>query len=180
MHEQSSPERKMQTPMTRREFLGCAQIGAFALLLIAFGIILIQFVLGRPKWIDLSSLDELRGKEPVSRTITLKDGSSLSVWVVYAQDRWLVFDARVPFGQGCFVQWRPETGRFEDPCSAAKFSLSGEFVDPYHGFAGKTVQDLDRYPASVRDGHLYIDRNYVIHASPFVAPGFVAQFPATE
>ncbi len=157
-------------PPTRREVLGYAQVGAFVLLLVVLGVILIWFALGQSESIDLGRTDEFQIETPVSRVVTLRDKSTLSVWVVHTQNQWFVFDGRVPFGSHYPYQWQPVTQRFEDPLSGAKFSLTGEFLDPYHGFAGKTVQDLDRYPPAIRNGHLLIDPNRVIHTPPFVAP----------
>lgn len=44
-------------------------------------------------------------------------------------------------------------------------------MDLYYSFAGMSVQDPDRYPADIRDGHVFIDPNRVTHAQPFIAPG---------
>ncbi len=155
---------------TRREMLGHVQVGTFALLLVVLGVILIWFAMGQSEWIDLGRTDEFEPDIPTSRVVTLRDKSTLSVWVVHLQDQWFVFAGRVPFESHYPYQWQPVTQRFEDPLSGAKFSRQGEFLDPCHGFAGKTMQDLDPYPPTIRDGHLLIDPHRVIHAPPFVAP----------
>lgn len=159
-------------PLTRREALGYAQVGAILVLLIAFGITLIQLLVGPSKWVDLGSietlLDDIAAHQgPVHREIP---SNNLTVWVYYEKGQWLVFDGHVPFGdRGCQYQWQPVTGRFEDPCSGARFSRTGEYLDIYTYLRGTAVQDLDRYPVVVQDNHLLIDVSRLIHAEPFVA-----------
>ncbi len=168
--------------MTQREMLAYAQVVALVLLIVGVAVMLLQVFFLQPEWIDLGSTGDVKPDQPVSRTFTLRDASTLHVWMVYAQDRWFVFDGYTPVANGdtpvrteCLYQWQPVTGRFEDPCSGMKFSLVGEFVDPYHGFAGKSVQNLNQYPVSIRDGHVFIDANRVIRSEPFTAPGLFAE-----
>lgn len=165
----------VRVPMTRREMLAYAQVAALVLLIVGVAVMLLQVFFLQPQWIDLGSTGDVKPDQPVSHTSTLRDGSTLRVWVVYTRNRWFVFDGHTPVGTDCLYQWEPVTGRFEDPCSGAKFSLTGKFVDPYGGFAGKSVQNLNQYPVSVRDNRVLIDGNRVNHAEPFIAPGLVAE-----
>ena len=162
--------------MSQRELLAYAQIAALLLLLVGGAIILIQVFFLQPEWIDLGTIPEVRGEPPILRVVSRRDMSILHVWVVYARNEWFVFDGLTPFDTECYYAWQVVTGRFEDPCAGAKFSLSGEFVDPYGGFAGKSVQNLNQYPVSLRDGHVFVDANRVIHAQPFIAPGLAALY----
>lgn len=170
-------ETTVKTPVTRREMLGYAQVTIFILLLILVAVILFQVMVLQPEWIDLGTIDQLKQETPTQHTAILRDRTTLSVWVVYTPDKWLVFDGRTPMGPDttftshCLYQWQPVTLRFEDPCSGYKFSLTGEFVDPYSQFAGRRVEDLAQYSPSLRDGHLFVDANRVIHVEPYVEPG---------
>ena len=172
-------EATIKTPATRREMLGYAQVAALILLL---GVVIansLWVMVLRPEWIDLGAVDGLNRDVPTVHTITRRDKTVLTVWVVYTLDKWLVFDGLTPFGPGapgsfsshCLYQWQPVTHRFEDPCTGYKFSLTGAFVDPYGQFVGRRVQNLDQYSSSSRDSHLFIDANRVIHADPYIEPG---------
>ncbi len=174
--------RSALAPTTRREMLAYAQILVFVLLVVGVAVTLLQFFFLQPEWIDFGSMSDVTPDQPVPHTTILRDGSTLHVWVVYVQDQWFIFDGYTPVANGntpvrteCLYQWQPVSGRFEDPCSGMKFSLTGEFVDPYHGFAGKSVQNLNQYVVSIRDGHVLIDANRVIRSEPFTAPGLFAE-----
>jgi len=159
----------VRKPLTRREMLGYAQILAGLSLLIAFAAVVVQSVIPRPEWIDLGTVTELQSDVPITRVITRYDGASLSVWIVHVDNKWLVFDGHVPFGARCNYQWQTITGRFEDPCSGARFARTGEYLDIYTYLRGTQVQNLDQYVASIRDNHISIDASQLIHAEPFTA-----------
>ena len=65
---------------------------------------------------------------------------------------------------GCTVPWRPDfvfdgtgiKGWFRDPCSGATFDATG------HRIFGPAESDLDRFPVSVRHGHVYVDTSRLI------------------
>jgi hypothetical protein len=147
------------------------------LLLIVVAVILVRVMVLQPEWIDLGAIDQLKQETPTQHTAILRDRTTLSVWVVHTEDRWIIFDGRTPMGPDttftshCLYQWQPVTHRFEDPCSGYKFSLTGEFADPYAQFVGRRVLNLNQYLPDIRDGHLFVDANRVIHAEPYVEPG---------
>ena len=154
---------------SRREGLAYAQITAFVLFLIAVAVIVIFIALPRPEWVNLGTTEELANEVPTRRALTLSDGTNLVVWVVHTDNQLYVFNADMPFGTQCRFEWQPVTGRFEDPCLGAKFTLTREFIDRYTAFAGRTVRNLDRYDADIRGDHLYIDARQLIRGEPFVA-----------
>ncbi len=158
-----------RNPLTRREFLSYAQLLVGLLLLVAFAAVIIQFVTPRPEWVDLGSIDELQSDVPMARTITRGDGTGLFVWVVHADGKWFAFDAHVPFGSRCRYQWQPVVGRFEDPCSGARFARTGEYLDIYTHLRGTAVQNLDQYVVNIRDQHVSVDASWLIRAEPFIA-----------
>lgn len=175
--------RGRNTPLTRREMLSYAQIAALVVFVTVAAACLVWVIGLQPEWIDLGRVDELKHDVPTERTTTRRDKSTLTVWVVYTPEQWLVFDGLTPFGPGnpgsfsshCVYQWEWVTQRFEDPCTGYKFSLTGAFVDPYGQFAGRPVQDLDRYAPSIRDGHLFIDANRVITTEPYIGRGLMSE-----
>ncbi len=161
-------------PLARREVLGYAQVAAVLLLFFAFAGISLSAILPKPEWIDLGTTQELAYESPTKHVFTLRDGQVLTVWLVHTPEKWLAFDALMPFttfgysGSRCLYEWEPVTQLFEDPCSGAKFSSVGEFVNKYDAFVGRTVQNLDQYMVSLRNNHVFIDASHVIHAEPFV------------
>ncbi len=155
--------------VTRREGLGCAWGVSVIVLLAAFALMGAFLVMPPAVWVDLGATDQLSREEPTPRAFTLSDGTNVSAWVVYSRGQWLVFDGTTPLGTHCRYQWQPVTGRFEDPCSGAKFSTTGEFLDMSDAFAGQTVRNLDRYATKVEDGELMMNAHQLIQAEPFVA-----------
>ncbi len=155
--------------LTRREGLGCAWGVTVVVLLAAFALMGWFLVTPPAVWVDLGATDQLPREEPVPRAFTLSDGMNVSVWVVYSRGQWVVFDGTTPLGTHCRYQWEPVTGRFEDPCSGAKFSITGEFLDAYAAFAGQTVRNLDRYATKVEDGELMMNAHQLIPAESFIA-----------
>ncbi len=155
--------------VTRREALGYAQIASLLVLFAAVALIALFLAMPPAVWVDLGPIEQLPREGPTPRVFTLSDGTNVSVWVVRDRSGWLVFDGTTPFGTHCQYQWQPVTGRFEDPCSGAKFSITGEFLDMYDAFAGQIVQNLDRYAVKVEDGDLFMNAHQLMREEPFVA-----------
>ncbi len=92
-------------------------------------------ILPRPEWFDLGKTEELAQEAPTKHVFTLRDGKFLTVWLVHTPEKWLAFDGLMPFstfgnaGGRCLYEWQAVTQLFEDPCSGAKFSIRGEFVN---------------------------------------------------
>ncbi len=162
-----------RTALSRREALSYAFLGALLLLLVIFAIVVFQMLVGRPEWVDLGVTDELqseieRQQTPLLRLVP-RGSDRVSIWLYYANGKWLAFDGRVPFGSRCFYEWTPLTRRFEDPCSGARFARTGEYLDIYTYLVGKPVQNLDQYPVEIRGNHLYADISHLLHAEPYYA-----------
>ena len=59
-----------------------------------------------------------------------------------------VFLRRSPHG-GCLLLWDPESSRIHDPCFGSRYDRNGVYL------GGLTTRNLDRLPASVRDGMIW-------------------------
>lgn len=60
-----------------------------------------------------------------------------------------VFLRRSPHG-GCLLLWDQINLRLDDPCFGSRFDLTGRYI------SGPSPRDLDRLPASVRDGLIWV------------------------
>lgn len=69
-----------------------------------------------------------------------------------------VFLARSPH-LGCLIEWNQQEQRFDDPCHGSRFDRSGRWE------FGPSPRDMDRLPAEVRDGFLWVT-NQIIYGDP--------------
>ena len=56
----------------------------------------------------------------------------------------------------CDVKWVPTNGRFEDPCSGAKFAPTGEWLDVWYLTKVMEQRGLSHYPVEVRGDELWL------------------------
>jgi hypothetical protein len=154
--------------VTRREFayyFFSASLLLF-LLLMSGGVL---WMLTPPSEIfDLGPIDELRADGPMARYLERRDGTTLPLWVVRAEDKWLVFNRRVQVGRywHCQYIWVPVNNRFEDPCSGFKWTLTGVLLSYPFGTPHDDplfMHDLDQYPATIAQGHLFINADKPVH-----------------
>jgi len=59
-------------------------------------------------------------------------------------------------GSNCRVVWVPTNGRFEDPCSGAKFSLMGEWLEAAIQPPAIEHRGLERYTVAVRNNEIWL------------------------
>ncbi len=98
---------------------------------------------------------------------------------VHFPDFWLVRRGEAEFlalykrdpESGCTVPWRPQfeyrgwKGWFRDPCHGATYDLAGRC------FTGPCPRGLDRFPVTVRDGHVFVDTSRKIQG-PVLGPEY--------
>lgn len=100
---------------------------------------------------------------PVSSTpykqIVEADGRIIPLWVVHTPEQLTVFSGLVPTPaewrfSTCPYAWNQDTQRFEDPCTGAKFALTGEILDD---LGVKNLRALDFYPVYLVHDELWLD-----------------------
>lgn len=60
---------------------------------------------------------------------------------------------------GCLIEWDPAQAYFFDPCDGSRFDRSGRLT------FGPSPRAMDRLPAEVRDGFLWVT-NQIIYGDP--------------
>jgi len=92
-------------------------------------------------------------------------------WLVRrGEEEFLALSQRDP-QSGCTVPWRPEfeyrgwKGWFRDPCHGGTYDLAGRC------FTGPCPRGLDRFPVTVRDGHVFVDTSRLIQG-PVLGPEY--------
>jgi hypothetical protein len=119
---------------------------------------------------DLGAVEEFSAGQPVARYVERRDSTTLPLWVVRTEDKWLVFDRRVQIGRywHCQYAWVAVNNRFEDPCSGFKWALTGillsyPFSFIHEGDYPLFLHDLDQYPTTIEQGHLVINADKPVH-----------------
>ena len=132
----------------------------------------IWFFLPRSPDLVVVSVDELTSSAPVY--VSIQPG--LSVYAVKVDGGVAIWDAASPVS-GCRVHWVKLEGRFEDPCSGAKWCLDGSIAD--HRFREATT--LTYYPAELsRDGDVLINPLELRHGSPLPQSQWISDAMALE
>lgn len=92
-------------------------------------------------------------------------------WLVrQGEAEFLALSQRDPESK-CTVPWRPEfeyrgwKGWFRDPCHGATYDLPGRC------FTGPCPRGLDRFPVTIRDGHVFVDTSRKI-LGPVLGPEY--------
>ena len=62
---------------------------------------------------------------------------------------------------GCTVPWNPETGRFDCPCHASSFAITGEVIAP------PVPRPLDLRPVRIENGVVKVDIGRQVRRSGF-------------
>jgi menaquinol-cytochrome c reductase iron-sulfur subunit len=145
---------------SRRSFLQILPLGVLAGVFASIGGAAFRFL--RPKifaasdsWVDVASLSELAGPNPLSRKIVAEQiagwaitGEEHSVFVLPAKNN-QVLSAVCPH-EGCEVAWEQNTNRFSCPCHESYFAADGARI------SGPAARGLDALPARVQDGKLQV------------------------
>ncbi|MDW8325029.1 MAG: hypothetical protein RMK99_00560 [Anaerolineales bacterium] len=83
------------------------------------------------------------------------------LYLVNTGEEFIVLNPRFTIGNwDCFVAWIPSNKRFEDPCSGAKHTLTGKWIEQglqYFQFRDLPPKDLTRYPLTIRFDELWVD-----------------------
>lgn len=113
----------------------------------------------RSDWHELGTEQELSGTTPTLHFLVAEDGTRINVWLVNVNGTWRAFDGTTPdsFNTHCRYAYQNVTGRFEDPCTGFKYSLSGEYIDESYYLHDLAVQDLGEYTVSVVNDKISVD-----------------------
>ena len=150
----------MNVESSRRSFLKLWPLGVFAAVFASIGGAAFRFL--RPRisaatdsWLDVASVAELTGPEPLSRTIV---GEQISGWAITTEEHNVfvlparnneVLSAVCPH-EGCEVMWEQNLNRFSCPCHESYFAADGSRI------SGPAARGLDSLPARVQDGKLQV------------------------
>ena len=150
--------------LSRRNFLSIATytIGGFIGLGIAIPAIV--YIIGpaakkaeSENWIRLGSISKVELLEPTLFKVKIErqtgwilNEEELSVYVLTDNGRDFVVMSNICTHLGCRVRWIAEQGQFFCPCHNGVFDKDGQVI------SGPPPRPLDRYPAKVEDGQLYI------------------------
>ena len=116
--------------------------------------------------VDLGLPADFRSDGPTYRLAQAQGVGQLPLWIVRAGDGWRVFDARSRQHQACNIRWLPMDQQFWDVCGGLTliWDETGTLLSfptavtpdirPY-------LRDLDRYPATLRQGRLLANVEHV-------------------
>jgi Rieske Fe-S protein len=156
---------------SRRSFLSLLPLGVLAGVFASMGGAAFRFLRPRiftatDKWLDVATLAELSGPQPIARKIVAEH---IAGWAVTTEQHNVfvlpaknnqVLSAICPH-EGCEVMWEGATNRFSCPCHASYFAADGARI------SGPARRGLDPLPARVQDGKLqmqYVTGEPVTHA----------------
>jgi Rieske Fe-S protein len=145
---------------SRRSFLKILPVGVLAGVFASMGGAAFRFL--RPKlfaatdsWLDVASVAELTGPQPLSRKIVAEHiaGWAITteehnVFVLPAKNNQVV-SAVCPH-EGCEVAWDQNANRFACPCHESFFAADGARI------SGPAQRGLDALPMRVQDGKLQV------------------------
>lgn len=138
---------------TRRAALNAALLSTLLIVVLAMLAGGLWYASPRRATVMIGSLSDF---PPCSEPYPIMKGE-IHAWVVNTDGEIVVFDSRTPGYQRCRTKWSPPNQAFEDPCSGARYLISGEFC------YGPPTRDLDRFTHSVIDGEIWIE--------PWAVPG---------
>ena len=150
----------MNVEKSRRSFLKLLPLGVIAGVLASVGGAAFRFL--RPKlfaatdsWLDVATLSELTGPQPISRKIVTENVAGWAitteahnVFVLPAKNH-QVLSAICPH-EGCEVSWDGSSNRFSCPCHESLFAADGSRI------SGPARRGLDALPARVQEGKLQV------------------------
>jgi len=154
----------MNVETSRRSFLKLLPLGVFAGVFASISTAAFRFL--RPKlfaatdsWLDVASLSELTGPQPISRKIVAEHIAGWAttteehnVFVLPAKNN-QVLSAICPH-EGCEVAWDQGTNRFSCPCHTSYFAADGSRI------SGPARRGMDPLPMRIQDGKLQVQ--YVV------------------
>jgi Rieske Fe-S protein len=145
---------------SRRSFLGLLPLGVLAGLFASVGGAAFRFLRPRlsapsEQWLDVATLSELTGPQPLAKKIVAEQISGWavttaehSVFVLPAKNN-QVLSTICPHA-GCEVAWEQSANRFACPCHESYFGADGSRL------SGPSPRGLDALPTRVQDGKLQV------------------------
>jgi len=145
---------------SRRSFLKLLPLGVLAGVFASLGSAAFRFL--RPRisaatdaWLDVASISELTGPQPLSRKIVAEQ---ITGWAITTEEHNVfvlpaknnqVLSAICPH-EGCEVVWEQNRNRFSCPCHESYFAADGARI------SGPTQRSLDPLPMRVQNGKLQV------------------------
>jgi len=152
-----------ETSESRRRFLGYAIGGIAGAIAFGYALPLANYVV-RPslekaedEWSKVGSVEGLIVEEPATLTFTIhrkigwtEDKVDADVWAVKHADGSVTALSPICPHLGCGYRWDKAASRFECPCHASVYDISGRLI------SGPAPRGLDTIPAKVEEGILYV------------------------
>ena len=145
---------------SRRSFLKILPLGVLAGVIASVGGAAFRFL--RPRlfaatdaWLDVASVSELTGPQPLTRKIVAEH---IAGWAITTEEHNVfvlpaknnqVLSTICPH-EGCEVVWEQATNRFSCPCHESYFAADGARI------SGPSPRGLDPLPMRVQDGKLQV------------------------
>lgn len=150
----------MNEARSRRSFLTLLPLGVLAGVFASIGGAAFRFL--RPRigavsdaWLDVATVSELQGPQPLPRKITAEN---IAGWAITTEEHNVfvlpaknnqVLSAICPH-EGCEVSWDQGANRFSCPCHESYFAADGARI------SGPARRGLDPLPMRVQDGKLQV------------------------
>lgn len=145
---------------SRRSFLGLLPLGVFAGMFASIGGAAFRFLRPRlsapsEQWLDVASVSELKGPQPLAKKIVAEQ---VTGWAVTTEEHHVfvlpeknneVLSTICPHA-GCEVAWDQATNHFACPCHESYFGADGSRL------SGPSPRGLDALPTRVEDGKLQV------------------------
>lgn len=145
---------------SRRSFLRFLPLGLLGGVLVSIGGAAFRFLRPRlyaasERWLDVASVSELTGPQPLTRKIVAEH---VAGWAVTTEEHNVfvlpakgnqVLSAVCPH-EGCEVAWDGNANRFSCPCHESFFAADGSRI------SGPSPRGLDPLPVRVQDGKLQV------------------------
>ena len=145
---------------SRRAFLLLVPLGVMAGVFTSIAAAAVRFLRPRViaasnKWIDVATLTDLKGTQPLARKIVAEHIAGWaavteehSVYILPAKNN-QVLSAICPH-EGCEVSWQSETNLFSCPCHESYFAADGSPIK------GPALRGLDELPTRQQEGKLQV------------------------
>jgi Rieske Fe-S protein len=153
----------MNEARSRRSFLKLLPLGVLAGVFASIGGAAFRFL--RPRigavsdaWLDVASLSELKGPQPLARKVVAEN---IAGWAITTEEHNVfvlpaknnqVLSAICPH-EGCEVSWDGGANRFSCPCHESYFAADGARI------SGPASRGLDPLPMRVQDGKVQVQYN---------------------
>ena len=149
-----------QVNRSRRSFLGLLPVGVLFGVFASIGGAAFRFLRPRlmppsDQWLDVATLSELTGPQPIAKKVL---ADQVSGWAVTSEEHNVfvlpaknnqVLSPICPH-EGCEVAWDQARNRFSCPCHESYFAADGSHI------SGPAPHGLDALPTRVQDGKLQV------------------------